>query len=206
VEVTVGELFESPTLTAMAAIVDQRLRSGQSLQIPSLERVESHDKAPLSYAQQRLWFLQNLHPEDTSYNMPFGLKLKGQLDIGALTQAFTEIVRRHETLRTKFLAEDGGAIQVIEPAHAWHLPLVDLSGLGESEKETETKALTRREAGKTFDLATDESLHTVLLRRSAEDHLLLVTMHHIVSDGWSMARPAGAVRGLRAVATGVVAG
>ena len=185
VEVTVGELFESPTLTAMAAIVEQGLRSGQRLQMPSLARVD-HQKAPLSYAQQRLWFLQNLHPENTSYNMPFGLKLQGQLDIGALSKAFSEIVRRHETLRTRFIAEDGGAIQVVQPAREWRLPLIDLTGLGETQQQAETKALTRREAGKRFDLARDESLNTVLLRRSPEDHLLLVTMHHIVSDGWSM--------------------
>jgi len=140
---------------------------------------------PLSFAQERLYFLAQLEPESAAYNVYSGLRLPGRLDVSALERALGEVVRRHEALRTVFQERDGVPVQVVQPFAAFHLPVEDLSGLPPDEREA---AVTRRaaEASRPFDLATGPLFRATLLRVGAEDHVLLVCMHHIVSDGWSM--------------------
>src|SRR6185369_13402796 len=134
----------------------------------------------------RLWFLDQLEPGTATYNVPFGIRLSGQLDVGALERAISEVVRRHETLRTRFVEEDGTARQVIAEGAAVALPLIDLSSRPEAEQEAEVQRLAGIEGEQAFDLAQGQLWRVRLLRLRAAEHVLLFTMHHIVSDAWSM--------------------
>jgi len=144
------------------------------------------DEVPLSFAQERLWVLHQLEPESTAYNLSSAIRLSGLLNVGALEQSLNEIVRRHEGLRTTFSAVEGQPAQVIAPALVENLPLMDLRSLPEVERVAEARRLAAKEAARPFDLARGPLLRTTLLRLGIEDHVLLLNMHHIVSDGWSM--------------------
>jgi len=155
---------------------------------PNIPRREASNRCPLSFAQERLWFLQQLEPEDTSYNIRQGIRVKGALEVGALQQSFTEIVSRHEALRTRFEMVNGEPVQVIEVPTAMNirLHLEDLSGLPPHEREAQAMQSATEEARQPFDLQRGPLMRTRLVRLSEEEHLLLLTMHHIVSDGWSL--------------------
>jgi amino acid adenylation domain-containing protein/non-ribosomal peptide synthase protein (TIGR01720 family) len=142
---------------------------------------------PLSFAQQRLWFLDRLAPGSAAYNIPYALHLEGNLDVAPLARALSEVARRHSVLRARFVEREGQAVQEISPPTPLALPLVDLGGLSEAAAGDETSRLTSEQARRPFDLASGPLLRNLLVRRSAQDHLLSVTLHHIVSDGWSMA-------------------
>jgi amino acid adenylation domain-containing protein len=144
------------------------------------------DHCPLSFAQQRLWFLHQLEPEDTSYNMARALRMMDTFNGGALQAALETVVARHEVLRTRFEMVDGEPVQVIAPPQALEVPLTDLSELPQAEREAEAQRLAREEARRPFDLERGPLFRTKLLRLGEQEHVLLVTMHHIVSDGWSM--------------------
>jgi amino acid adenylation domain-containing protein len=146
------------------------------------------ESAPLllSFTQQRLWFLDQLEPGNTFYSMPAAFRLSGNLDANGLERSLDEIVRRHEILRTTFVAKNGEPLQSIQPATRVDLPLVDLSTLPEAEREDEAKRLASIEAAKPFDLSTGPLFRASLLRLAADEHILLVNMHHIISDGWSI--------------------
>ncbi|HEX6861274.1 MAG TPA: amino acid adenylation domain-containing protein, partial [Thermoanaerobaculia bacterium] len=178
-ELPLRVLFEAPTVAALAAVV---------LAGETRERVEpiarrAATEAPLSFSQERLWFLERLTPGTGLYNLPGAARLRGPLDPGALERACGEIVRRHETLRTRFEVRAGLPVQVIAPPAPWSLPVVDLSGLAESRRESER--LAAEEAARPFDLGSGRLLRTTLLRLGPREHALLVTVHHIASDGWS---------------------
>ncbi|MGD2146473.1 MAG: condensation domain-containing protein, partial [Anaerolineae bacterium] len=141
---------------------------------------------PTSFAQERLWFLDQLVPAIPVYNIPAALRFEGMLDVEALARSLNEIVARHESLRTTFSAVDGQPLQVVSPSMSIPLPMVDLSSLSEGDREAEARRLAGEEARRPFDLAEGPLLRAGLLRLGAEEHVLLLTMHHIVSDGWSM--------------------
>ncbi|HYH81285.1 MAG TPA: amino acid adenylation domain-containing protein, partial [Longimicrobium sp.] len=141
--------------------------------------------APLSFAQQRLWLIDQVQPENPAYNMPVSLRLGGPLDAGALERALGEIVRRHEVLRTTIGELDGAPAQVIAPFAGFVLPVEDLSALAAADREPAAGRRAREEAARPFDLAAGPLFRAVLLRLAADEHLLLLCMHHIVSDGWS---------------------
>src|SRR6185436_9607218 len=151
-----------------------------------ISRSRGGDPAPLSYAQQRLWFIDQLEPGSPLYNMPVALRAGGPLHTGVLALALGEIVRRHEALRTVFAAPEGSPVQVIQPATPFVLPLVDRSGLPARTRETAALTLAEEEADRPFDLAHGPLLRGVLLRLTPGEHVTALTMHHIVSDGWSM--------------------
>lgn len=140
----------------------------------------------LSYAQQRMWFLQQLNPASPAYNLCNAIRVRGQFDAGLLRLALSEIMRRHEALRTAFRLSDGIPQQVINPAEPINLPVIDLSSLPDEEREIEIRHRAAEEASRPFDLAEGPLLRVGLLELSAEDRVVLFTMHHIVSDGWSM--------------------
>ncbi|HEX7243518.1 MAG TPA: condensation domain-containing protein, partial [Longimicrobiaceae bacterium] len=140
---------------------------------------------PLSFAQQRLWFLHQLDPASPLYNMFSASRLHGPLDAAALGRALAEIVRRHEALRTGFAAEGGEPVQVIAPPGSWRLEAEDLGGPGAAEREAEVQRRVHAEATRPFDLA-GPLFRARLLRVGPEEHVLLLCVHHIVSDGWSM--------------------
>ncbi|MET0621448.1 MAG: amino acid adenylation domain-containing protein [Pyrinomonadaceae bacterium] len=141
---------------------------------------------PLSYAQQRQWFLQQLEPGTGAYNMPKAVQISGALDVEALERAVTEVVRRHEVLRTVFVAEDGQPRQVIKPPFPMRVEVTDISGLEAEERERETSRLSDEEAGRPFDLEEGPLLRVGLIRLAPEEHIVHLTMHHIASDGWSI--------------------
>jgi amino acid adenylation domain-containing protein len=142
--------------------------------------------APLSSAQQRLWFLAQLQPGSAAYNMAGGVRLQGVLDVPALERAVDEIVRRHAALRTTFQDDGGQPVQVIHPATPLGLSWMDLTTLGESAREDRVRELAAEEAARPFDLARGPLLRVTLIRLGPEAHVLLATTHHIVSDAWSM--------------------
>ncbi|MCA1612743.1 MAG: amino acid adenylation domain-containing protein [Acidobacteria bacterium] len=154
--------------------------------MPPIKRVPRGDPLPLSFAQQRLWFLHQLEPESAAYNMPEAVRLRGQLEVAVLRQTLGELVRRHEVLRTTFTVADGEPFQVIAPPQPFGLPVVDLSDLPEAAREAEARRLAAEEAWRPFDLRRGPVMRAGLLRLGAEEHVLLLTLHHIVSDGWSV--------------------
>ncbi|MCI0419792.1 MAG: condensation domain-containing protein [Acidobacteria bacterium] len=141
---------------------------------------------PLSFAQQRMWLLDQLMPGSFLYNISEAVRLTGALDVAALEQTTNEIVRRHEVLRTTFPVVDGQPVQNIAPSLAVTLPVVDLGELDESEREAEVRRLATEQARQPFDLARGPLARVILLRLGKEEHVVLFTLHHIVSDGWSM--------------------
>jgi amino acid adenylation domain-containing protein/non-ribosomal peptide synthase protein (TIGR01720 family) len=185
VELPLRSLFEQPTVKGLAAQLDAALKSEERVALPPLTAVEHDGEIPLSYAQQRLWFLDQLEPNNPFYNIPAGVRLSGELNVEALERTLSEIVRRHEVLRTSFMMVAGEPRQVIGAATEIKLPLEDLSDLHLEEREQEAARLAGEEACEPFDLSRGPLLRARLLRLAADEHVLLVTMHHIVSDGWS---------------------
>ena len=161
-------------------------RADRHSQAPPMQAVSREKELPLSFAQERLWFLDQLELGSTAYNIPVAYSLKGPLDVDALKWSLDEIVRRHEVLRTTFEVVDGRPVQVIAMNLRLALPVADLRELPEAERETEVRRLHTEEAQQPFDLAQGPLLRVTLLRLGEEEHVLLLTMHHIVSDGWSM--------------------
>ncbi|HSF43790.1 MAG TPA: amino acid adenylation domain-containing protein [Thermoanaerobaculia bacterium] len=186
VEMPLHDLFNAPVLADLAARVEAALRAGVAPLTPPLIPVPRHGALPLSFAQQRLWFLDQLTPGSALYNIPVALRIAGPLDPGVLELTLGEVVRRHEALRTVFAVQEGSPVQVIRPAAPFGLPRVDLSGLPESAREALVLTLTGEEAGRPFDLARGPLLRGVLLLLAEEDHAAALTMHHIASDRWSM--------------------
>ncbi|HMG56106.1 MAG TPA: condensation domain-containing protein, partial [Kofleriaceae bacterium] len=157
--------------------------------VPAIERVPRDRPLALSFAQERMWFLHEFQAEGqgrATYNMTGGLRLEGELDLAALRAAFTEIVRRHEALRTRFHLVDGALRAAIAPPHEIALPVVELDRLAPGERDAEIRRRSRDEALRPFDLAGEPLLRTAVFRLAADHHLLLVNMHHMVSDGWSL--------------------
>ena len=153
---------------------------------PPLRTVPRKGVLPLSFAQERLWFLDQLSPESKAYNISASFRITGPLMVPALEQALNEIVSRHEVLRTTFPAVDGNAAQIIAPELSLQLPMVGLRELPESERYAEALRLATEEAQQPFDLGRGPMFRAKLLRLGLEDHVLLLNMHHIVSDGRSM--------------------
>ncbi|HEU5132300.1 MAG TPA: FkbM family methyltransferase, partial [Pyrinomonadaceae bacterium] len=185
VELPLRTLFEAPTVRELATRVDHALQSGTLSEVPPLKHVSREEALPLSFAQQRLWFLAQLEPENAFYNSPLAVRLKGELKVKALEQTLAGLIKRHEVLRTSFVVEQGKPRQVIGPVEA-PLTIIELDDLEESEREAAVRELAVREAAQPFDLSRGPLLRVKLVRMSEQEHVLLLTMHHIVSDGWSM--------------------
>ena len=141
---------------------------------------------PLSFAQARLWVLDQIEPNRPIYNVPDALHFKGPFDLDAMQRSLSEIVRRHEILRTTFQTVDGQPVQVIAPPQPMTLNVIDLSHLPDGEREAEAQRLTTEEVQKPFDLSRGPLFRVQLVRLAKEEHLLLSTMHHIISDAWSL--------------------
>ncbi|HEX8189045.1 MAG TPA: condensation domain-containing protein, partial [Pyrinomonadaceae bacterium] len=190
VEVALRKLFEAPTVGGLAAAVEEELRGGAKILVRGVRRAPREgggpQQFPVSYAQRRLWFLDQLEPGSATYNIPAAVRLRGPLDLAALEQTFRELVRRHESLRTRFTTLDGQPVQVIDPDADFELSPVDLESLPEAEREAESRRLMRQEAGRGFDLSRGPLFRLTLLRLAPDEHVLLLVLHHIISDGWSM--------------------
>ncbi|MEG4578513.1 amino acid adenylation domain-containing protein [Microcoleus sp. MON1_C5] len=163
---------------------EKGVESSSDRRIP---RRKEGDSIPLSFAQQRLWFFDQFEAGKSFYNLPGAIRLKGKLNVAVLEQTFNEIVNRHEALRSTFTEVQGQPIQVIAPPGTrLHLPVIDLRELPQSDREAAVKQLSAKEAQQPFDLERGPLLRTSLLQLSEEEYVLLLTMHHIVSDGWSI--------------------
>jgi iturin family lipopeptide synthetase A len=186
IEISLRNLFDAATVAELAESVAAAMQTGQEPEAPSIRRVSREEDLPLSFAQQRLWFLDQLEPGSALYNIPVAVRLKGQLDTAALKQTLDEIVRRHEVLRTTFASKDGRAVQVVSPAVPLPLETIDLSASPADEREEQVERLAAREHQEPFDLSSQWSLRAKLVRLGAEEHIVLLTLHHIVSDAWSI--------------------
>ncbi|BAY66482.1 amino acid adenylation domain-containing protein [Calothrix brevissima NIES-22] len=151
-----------------------------------IPRNQTLTSLPLSFAQQRLWFLDQLEPNGAAYNIPGAIRLQGDLKVAALEQSLSEIIRRHEALRANFINQDGQAVQIIRPIVAWKMTAIDLQQLSASQQEIEIQKLATAEAQYQFDLAQESLFRASLVVLSPTEYVLLFCMHHIISDGWSM--------------------
>ncbi|HSF40965.1 MAG TPA: amino acid adenylation domain-containing protein [Thermoanaerobaculia bacterium] len=189
VDLELRTVFESPTVAGLAAVIASRgggaPRSAGTAALSIPRRAETAP-APLSFGQQRLWFLQQLAPESVAYHVSQGVRLAGDLDARILAAALGEVVHRHEALRTVFATVDERPVQIVRPYAGLELPRIDLTGLPAELRETEAAGVTSRLIHHPFDLSAGPLLRTALLRLAADDHVLALAMHHIVSDGWSM--------------------
>ncbi|HET7228765.1 MAG TPA: amino acid adenylation domain-containing protein, partial [Longimicrobium sp.] len=185
VELPLRALFEAPTPAGLAARVAASSTDGESAagQAPPLARVRRDGPLPLSFAQQRLWFIDQLEPGSAAYNLSYAVRLRGAVDVAALERSLAEVARRHEALRTRFPSADGEPVQVIGPPAPVALAAADLSSSADAEDAL--RALCASEALRPFDLAAGPLLRGTLARLGEGDHALLLTLHHIVSDGWS---------------------
>ncbi|MEG3833750.1 amino acid adenylation domain-containing protein [Microcoleus sp. Z1_C3] len=185
IEVPLRSLFESPTVATVTESLLQ-YRADQKLKAPPIKPASRQEELPLSFAQQRLWFLDQLQPGNPAYNIPAAVRLKGALNVAVLEQTFQEIIKRHEALRTTFNSVEGRPAQVIISSLNFTLPIVNLRELSQAEREAEAMRLAAEEARQPFDLTKWPLLRVTLLHLDETEYLLLVTVHHIVADGWSM--------------------
>jgi amino acid adenylation domain-containing protein len=189
VEVPVRELFEEPTVAGLAARVESALWAGRGGAAPPLLPLAPEERAagvPLSFAQRRLSFFERLEPGSPLYHIPAALRASGSLDAGRLEHALAEVESRHEALRTVLAERSGEPVQIVVPARPFTLEVVDLTAFPPEEREARARALALEAAVRPFDLETGPPWRASLVRLGAEDHLVLLTLHHIVSDGWSM--------------------
>ena len=185
-ELPLRSLFENPTVAELAsdiAVAQSQTRVVESFAIEPLAR---NSELPLSFAQARLWFLDQLMPLNPFYNIPFALRLAGELDILVLQSSLNEIIRRHETLRTSFKTVNGQPTQLIAESLELKLAAIDLQLLPKLEREQKERELASQLAQQPFDLRVAPLMRVTLLRLAPTEHVLLFVMHHIISDGWSM--------------------
>ncbi|MBJ6766162.1 amino acid adenylation domain-containing protein, partial [Myxococcaceae bacterium JPH2] len=188
VELPLRAFFGAATVARVTEFVEEQflVRQPSTAQVPPLRTIPRDGELPLSFAQQRLWVLDQVQPGGSHYNMVGALRMEGALNTEALRLALEHLVLRHEPLRATFALKDGQPVQRIQPLSAWPLPLTDLGAFTVEAREAETQRLCIEEAQRSFDLSSGPLLRTRLLRLSEDTHLLLLCMHHIVSDGWSM--------------------
>jgi acyl carrier protein len=186
VEIAVRSIFDEPTVEGLVRRIEEMMRGEEKEVAPPLVRVPRDRRLPLSFAQQRLWFIEQLEPGNSVYNNPGVMNLEGRLDLEALERALNEIGKRHEALRTRIEVEDGEPFQVIDAWEPWKLEIEDLTGLALEERENEAVRIASAEAGTGFDLKRGPLLRVKVLKLGEEEHVVLFTMHHLVSDGWSI--------------------
>ncbi|MBV8201954.1 MAG: non-ribosomal peptide synthetase, partial [Acidobacteria bacterium] len=197
VELPVRALFELPTVARLATHLATLAAGGEAAAAPPLVPVPRHStvvggaaaaaRLPLSFGQQRLWFLDRLERAGSAaYNMPAAVRLRGELDPAALAAALGEVVRRHEVLRTVFTLDGGEPVQVPLPAAPLPLPLVDLAAVAAGRRTAVARRLFAAAAALPFDLAAGPVVRALLLRAAPREHLLLVVVHHVASDAWSL--------------------
>ncbi|WP_169218415.1 non-ribosomal peptide synthetase [Brasilonema sp. UFV-L1] len=186
VELPLRSVFAAVTVAQLAREIQQWQQQQLELTVPPLLPTPRNADLPLSFAQQRLWFLDQLKPNSAFYNIPGAVRLQGQLQVTALEQSLREIIHRHEALRTNFITVDGQPVQIIHSETAWTLSIVDWQHLPITEQEIATQQLASSLAQQPFDLASEPLFRTTLVVLKQTEYILLVCMHHIISDGWSM--------------------
>ena len=185
-EMPLRSIFEASTVAGFVKRIDESRRAEQTVQLPPIVPVTRHGSIPLSYAQERMWLLDQLEPDSATYNIAVALRLRGQLHVAAFEQSLQAIVARHDALRTRFRTVDGQPVQVIVPTVTVPLPQHDLTAVPEAERHGAVQYLSQAEAQRPFDLEHDLLLRTTLLRLESQEHVFLLTLHHSIADGWSM--------------------
>ncbi|MDF5733215.1 MAG: condensation domain-containing protein, partial [Rhizonema sp. PD38] len=186
VELPLGSVFAAATVAQLALIIQQRQQQHLELTSPALLPTPRNVELPLSFTQQRLWFLDQLEPSSALYNISRALRLVGTLRVTALEQSLREIIHRHEALRTNLITVDGQPVQIIHTVTNWRLSIVELQHLSTNEQQIASQQLAIAHVQQPFDLAFEPLFRATLVVLSDTDHILLVCMHHIISDGWSM--------------------
>jgi amino acid adenylation domain-containing protein len=187
IELSLRQFFQTPTIAEFIAAMDRSQDQSTDLVIENIIlRRENRSSAVLSFSQQRLWFLQQIDTTRSDYNLKLSAHISGDLNIPALQQSLDTIVVHHEILRTNYLNQDGNAIQIIGGARAVELSIFDLQDLPLSERDRSIKSVLDREFQRPFDLAADLMLRACLIKVALTEHIILIGMHHIASDGWSM--------------------
>jgi amino acid adenylation domain-containing protein len=189
IDVPVRAIFEKPTVAGLAEYIAGRAAVTSTLSelpLTPAPRGDPEASYQVSFPQERMWFISRFDPGNTAYNVSEPTLIRGRLDVAALRCALESLVARHEVLRTRYVSVRGVPRQVIDAAGAWPLPLVDLSARDAGQREAEAARLVQEDVSVPFDLATGPLLKTMLVRLTPTEHLFLVTMHHIVTDGWSL--------------------
>src|SRR5581483_4267022 len=184
VELPLRTIFETPTLAALAAHISGQQQ--EPLALPPLVREPASGPSPLSYAQQRLWFLDQLQPESSAYTIAVALRFSGVLHLKAWYASLCAVIERQEALRTIFPAHEGRPAQVVLPSLTLLMPLIDLRQLPAAVREAVVTQLAQQEAQRPFDLARGPLIRTSVLRLDEQVQVVLLSLHHIISDGWSM--------------------
>ncbi|HEY1375362.1 MAG TPA: amino acid adenylation domain-containing protein, partial [Gemmataceae bacterium] len=186
VDLPVRALFEASTVADLAARIDTAQDAGPAPVAEPIRPAPRDGQLPLSFAQEQLWFLDQWRPDSPLYNVPAAVSVNGPLDVAALEHSVQEIARRHEVLRATFPSQQGQPAQVIAPDLSLGLTRNDLSNVPAREREEEVRRHAEAEARQPFDLARGPLLRVTLLRLAPEEHVFLVVMHHVISDGWSL--------------------
>jgi len=186
VELPLKALFDDPTIANLATQIDVFRSQGSGNDVPEIEKADRSADLPLSFSQQRLWFLDQLQPGGSFYNIPSAFKLKGQLNFEALQKSIKLLIQRHEVFRTTFADKSGKPVQVISDNLELNLEIEDLTGLEKDACEIEIRKRAKAEATYAFNLATGPLIRVKLLKTSNVEHIIIFTVHHIISDGWSM--------------------
>ncbi len=196
--VTLSDIFENPTIAQMAAIFERRrtekglgpvkeVGDNKTGHLRPLRRVSRDRLMPASFAQERMWFFHQLEPDSMVYNISWGLRLSGPLNVAALERSLNELVGRHEALRTTIHSTGGGLHLVIDAEHSLSLPTIDIQSFPERERDSKARRLADETAEQPFDLSRDLMLRALLIRFAEQEHVLVLVHNHIASDGWSLA-------------------
>ncbi len=186
IELPIRTLFDAPVIAALGQEIEKILKGGTTTASLPLRPVPRGIELPLSFAQERLWFLDQLAPNNPFYNISAAVRINGPLNEKALERSLSEIIKRHEVLRTTFTFTDERPHQHVHPPQDTALPIIDLSGESQEEQTAQVLRRSKDEARTPFDLGEGPLLRATLLRLAEEESVLLLTMHHVVSDGWSM--------------------
>jgi amino acid adenylation domain-containing protein len=186
VDLPLKALFESPTVAQLAGYLENRAREQKGKPLQFVVKEDREGLLPLSSAQQRLWFLDQLNPGDPAYNIHTALRIRGPLDPEVLERSLNEIVQRHAVLRTRLVTVDGQPMQEILSKATLHILVIDIGEIAEADRQNKARKLAAQEARLPFDLRSDLLLRATLARLGEQDHILMVTLHHIAGDGWSL--------------------
>ncbi|MBK6597016.1 MAG: amino acid adenylation domain-containing protein [Proteobacteria bacterium] len=185
-DVPLRRLFEQPSLAAFAAQIDLAQRSSERVPSRAIEPLPRDAPLPVSFSQRRMWFMQQLEPQGTAYNIPAAVRLRGPLEPGILRRAMDDLAARHEAFRTSFSIVAGEPVQIIALQHRGRIEPIDLTDLDLAAAEAEAARLCRAESLRPFDLQTGPLWRIHLIKLRADDTVLLWSMHHVISDQWSM--------------------
>ncbi|HLP61012.1 MAG TPA: amino acid adenylation domain-containing protein [Candidatus Deferrimicrobium sp.] len=180
VEIPLRKFFERPYIKALAGKIEKRER-----QVFAIKPAERQGEIPLSFAQQRLWFLQELDADNVAYFVPRVIRIKGPLEVSLIERSFTEIIRRHEIMRTVFPTIEGQPVQRIKPPFPFKIPVLDWINLEKGEQEQKVSEFLSAEARGRFDFEKGPLLRVTILKLKAEEHLFVLTEHHLIHDGWT---------------------